>query len=247
MGIIAVMWTLPRERNGIKQNQSPTQLIAPLRLIQPNKKLEARSSAQTAPGLALPEYRSRRHGLLGQSPWPTDQLWCKCLSAESKELKRWTRTVVAVGVLFATMPMASRILIGVWGFHEAAAISIICFVAGIYLYARNLGRRLWIPDGATMLDRARRLGAAGKVPKAISVLTQTIRLDPLLWQAYEYRGYLRLAQSEYGEALKDFSEAIRMAPREQHLYVLRAQTYSALGQPILATQDYQMASSLHNN
>jgi tetratricopeptide (TPR) repeat protein len=168
------------------------------------------------------------------------------LAADSKELKRWTRTVVAVGALFATMPMASRIFLGVWGFHEAAVISTICFIAGIYLYARNLGRRLWIPDSASMLDRARRLGAAGKVPKAISVLTQAIRLNPLLWQAYEYRGYLRLAQSEHAEALKDFSEAIRMAPRERHLYVLRAQIYSALGQPILATQDYQMASTLAN-
>jgi Flp pilus assembly protein TadD len=142
------------------------------------------------------------------------------------------------------MPVVSRVLFGVWGFHEATGISVICFSIAIYLYTRSLGRRLWIPDGALMLDRARRLGASGKVPKAISVLTNAIRLDPKLWQAYEYRGHLRFAQGDYSEALKDFNEAIRMAPQERHLYVLRARIYSAVGQPALADQDYQTASHL---
>jgi Flp pilus assembly protein TadD len=141
--------------------------------------------------------------------------------------------------------VASRLLLGVWGFPEAAGISIICFTIAIYLYARSLGR-LRIPDGAVMLDRARRLASSGKVAKAIAVLTQTIRLNSNLWQAYEYRGRLRVREGDYFEALEDFSEAIRLAPQERHLYFLRAEVYGSLGQDLLAQDDYETAYRLDN-
>lgn len=142
--------------------------------------------------------------------------------------------------------MASRLLLGVWGFPEAAGISVISFTIAIYLYARSLGR-LRIPDGAVMLDRAERLASSGKVAKAIAVLSQTIRLNSSLWQAYEYRGRLRISQGDYSEALEDLSEAIRLAPQERHLYFLRAQVYDNLGENILAQHDYETAYRLHNN
>jgi tetratricopeptide (TPR) repeat protein len=141
--------------------------------------------------------------------------------------------------------VASRLLLGIWGFPEAAGISIISFTLAIYLYARSLGR-LRIPDGAVMLDRAQRLAASGKVPKAIAVLTQTIRLNSNLWQAYEYRGRLRVSEGDYFKALEDLSEAIRLAPQERHLYLLRAQVYDDLGQNILAQHDYETADRLDN-
>jgi tetratricopeptide (TPR) repeat protein len=97
-----------------------------------------------------------------------------------------------------------------------------------------------------MLDRAQRLAASGKVPKAIAVLTQTIRLNPNLWQAYEYRGRLRVSEGDYFEAIEDLSEAIRLAPQERHLYLLRAQVYDDLGQNILAQHDYETADRLDN-
>jgi tetratricopeptide (TPR) repeat protein len=140
--------------------------------------------------------------------------------------------------------VASRLLLGVWGFPQAAAISGICFAVAIYLYARSLGRWPGIPDSAVMLDRAERLVSSGKVPKAISVLTRTIRLDPNLWQAYEYRGKLRLSEGQYLEAVEDLSEAIRLAPRERHLYFLRAQAYDNIGQNILAQHDYETVNRL---
>lgn len=97
-----------------------------------------------------------------------------------------------------------------------------------------------------MLDRAQRLVSSGKVPKAISVLTQTIRLNPNLWQAYEYRGRLRVREGDYFEALQDLTEAIRLAPRERHLYFLRAQVYDSIGQNNLAQHDYETAYRLGN-
>ena len=151
----------------------------------------------------------------------------------------------AIGALFASLPVASRLLLGVWGFPEATGISIICFTVAIYLYARSWGRR-GIPDGAAMLDRAQRLVSSGKTPKAISILTQTIRLNPNLWQAYEYRGRLRIGEGNYFEALQDLGEAIRLAPRERHLYFLRAQVYDNIGQNILARGDYETADRLGN-
>jgi len=139
--------------------------------------------------------------------------------------------------------MASRLFLGVWGFPEALGISGICFTVAIYLFVRS-GGRVVVPDGAAMLDRAQRFVTAGKVPRAISVLTRTIVLDPNFWQAHELRGRLRATQGEYVEALKDFSEAIRLAPRERHLYFLRAQVYDHIGQNVLAQQDYEAAHRL---
>jgi tetratricopeptide (TPR) repeat protein len=140
--------------------------------------------------------------------------------------------------------VASRVFLGVWGFWQATGLSIICFTIAIYLYARSLGRKLGLPDGAMLLDRAHRLELSGKVPKAISVLTQAIRLDPNLWQAYEYRGHLRARQGEYLEALNDFTEAIQLAPHERHLYLMRAQVYMNIGENIPAEQDYETAHRL---
>jgi len=95
-----------------------------------------------------------------------------------------------------------------------------------------------------MIDRARRLAASGKPVKAISVLTQTLRLDPKLWQAFQYRGELRVSQGDYEGALSDLNEAIQLAPRERHLYLLRAHVYSQIGQDSPAQRDYETASRL---
>jgi Tfp pilus assembly protein PilF len=168
------------------------------------------------------------------------------VAAYRSETRKWSRTAVAIGVLFASMPAASRVFLGVWGFHQATGLSIICFTIAIYLYARSLGWKLGLPDGAALLDRAHRLESSGRVPKAISVLTQAIRLDPNLWQAHEYRGNLHARQGEYSEALKDFTEAIRLAPHERHLYVIRARVYSNIGEDISAGQDYETARRLGN-
>ncbi len=76
------------------------------------------------------------------------------------------------------------------------------------------------------------------------MLTETIRLSPQLWQAYQYRGELYLRQSNLQAALDDFSAAIRLAPREPHLYLLRAQTYDLLGDEAAARQDRDAVAAL---
>jgi tetratricopeptide (TPR) repeat protein len=150
------------------------------------------------------------------------------LAAHRSELRKWGRTALAIGLLFASLPVAARILFGTWTFYEAAAIAVICFVIAGYLLLRSHGRT--IPDGAAMIERARVLSGRGKDAQAISVLTEALRLDPILWQAFEYRARLRASEGEHAAALDDIGEAIRLAPDEAHLYLLRSQVTSLMAQ-----------------
>ena len=74
---------------------------------------------------------------------------------------------------------------------------------------------------STLLERAGRLATSGRTARAIVVLTAVIRLSPKLWQAYQYRGELHLREGNPAAAADDFAEAIRLAPEELHLYLLR--------------------------
>jgi len=72
-----------------------------------------------------------------------------------------------------------------------------------------------------MLDRAIQLAVNGRVDDAITLLTEVLRLSPRLWQAFQYRGELYLAQQRADAALEDFDAAIDLAGNEPHLCRLR--------------------------
>jgi tetratricopeptide (TPR) repeat protein len=80
-----------------------------------------------------------------------------------------------------------------------------------------------------MLEQAIQLAVSGQMDEAIALLTETIRLNPQLWQAYQYRGELYLRQQSFDAALRDLNEAIRLAPDEPHLHILRGHAHSLLG------------------
>ena len=64
-----------------------------------------------------------------------------------------------------------------------------------------------------------------------------------MWQAYQYRGELYLRQADLtGAARDDFSAALRLAPGEPHLYVLRGRAYTLLGDDSSAQRDYARAA-----
>jgi len=136
----------------------------------------------------------------------------------------------AMAFLFASMPAASRLFLGVWGFDGAAEIACLCLILGTYFHIVGRRRVPAIPDPAAMLDQAIQFASSGRIDAAIALLTETMRLSPQLWQAYQYRGELYLRQQSFDAALQDLNEAIRLAPEEPHLYILRGQAHSLLGQ-----------------
>jgi tetratricopeptide (TPR) repeat protein len=139
---------------------------------------------------------------------------------------RWSRSAWALALVFGSLPLVGRLVLGTWEFGGAAEIAGLALLVGAYFQWR-VWRIVAIPDAATLLDRASRLAASGRVERAVAVLTKAIRQSPKLWQAYQYRGELRLRLGEFSVAAQDFSEAIRLAPNEPHLHVLREQAFAA--------------------
>jgi tetratricopeptide (TPR) repeat protein len=159
---------------------------------------------------------------------------------------QWSRTAFAIALVFGSLPVASRILLGDWEFESAVGIAALCAIAGVYF--RILDRRTFraIPDPAAMLDQANRLAAAGRTDRAMARLTRAISLSPRFWQAFQYRGELHLFQLNPDAALRDFDSAIELAPAEPHLYVLRAQAHLALGDEAASARDVELAGSIGN-
>ena len=136
---------------------------------------------------------------------------------------QWSRAAWALAILFASLPVSSRLFLGVWGFEPAAGVAGLCVVAGTYLHLLARRAQAAIPDPADMLDEALGLARYGQVDEAIGLLTEAIRLSPWLWQAYQYRGEIYLAKELPELAAADFGEAVRLAPGELHLRELLGQ------------------------
>jgi tetratricopeptide (TPR) repeat protein len=135
--------------------------------------------------------------------------------------RQWSRSAFALAALFASFPIVGRVLLGEWAFEGSAGIAGLWLFAGVYLHIRS--RRLRAtPDGAALLDEAIQLAHAGDLEHASQVLERAISENPRLWQAYQYRGELRLAAGEVAGAAADFDRAIEIAPAEPHLYELRS-------------------------
>lgn len=132
---------------------------------------------------------------------------------------QWSRTALALGLLFATLPLAGRLLLGSWGFSDATLLALLCLLAAGYLQLRARRFRQ-APDPAALLDRSLQLAASGRARDAIGVLTEAIRANPELWQAYQYRGELYLQSGLAEAAIEDFAQAVAIAPEESHIRVL---------------------------
>jgi tetratricopeptide (TPR) repeat protein len=136
----------------------------------------------------------------------------------------------AMAALFASMPAASKLFLGVWGFDGAAEIACLLLILGTYFHIMGRRGSRPVPDQASMLDQAIQLAFSGQIDEAIALLTETIRVNPHLWQAFQYRGELYLRQQAFDVALRDLDEAVRLAPEEPHLHALREQAQSLPGQ-----------------
>jgi tetratricopeptide (TPR) repeat protein len=156
--------------------------------------------------------------------------------------------VVALALLFASLPLAGKLFLGSWRFDGALDLSFLCILVAAYLYFVGRDRRPQIPDSAAILNLALQLAGAGATGRGLALLDEALRLDPGLWQAWEYRGKIHLAEPDGIEfALEDFTEAIRLAPAEPHLYSLRSHVLTLLGQHSSARADLEAAARLEGD
>jgi tetratricopeptide (TPR) repeat protein len=159
--------------------------------------------------------------------------------------RQWSRAALALAFLFGSLPLTARLFLGSWGFDGASGIACLFLVAAGYLYVAGRERRPPIPDSAAILDAAIQLAASGETGGALALLDEALRLSPRLWQAREYRGQVRLGEPNAAEfALQDFTEAIRLAPDEPHLYILRSHVLNLLGRDSSARADLETAARL---
>jgi tetratricopeptide (TPR) repeat protein len=148
-------------------------------------------------------------------------------------------------LLFASLPLMGKLFLGSWRFDGALAAACLCLIAAAYLYFLGREDRPSIPDSGAILGEALRLAASGATDQGLALLDEALRLDPRLWQAWEYRGQIHLLKPDATQsALQDFTEAIRLAPGEPHLYILRSHVFALLGHDSPARADLDTAVRL---
>jgi Flp pilus assembly protein TadD len=158
--------------------------------------------------------------------------------------RQWSRSAWALAALFASLPVAGRLLLGTWGFEGSTALACLCLILGTYLHFVARRSAPALSDPAAMLDEAMQRVAAGQTKQAMRMLTRAIRLSPRFWQALQWRGQLFLAMGDSDAALADLSGAIAIAPGEPQLYNLRGRAFAAAGDQEAAQRDYQTAAVL---
>ena len=165
--------------------------------------------------------------------------------ASASRARQWSRAALALALIFASLPLAGKLFLGSWRFDGALDIAGLCVLAAAYLYFVERDRRPQTPDSAAMLGQALQLASTGATGRGLALLDEALRLDPGLWQAWEYRGQIHLIEPDGTEsALDDFTEAIRLAPDEPHLYILRSHVLKLLGQDSSAQADLEAAARL---
>src|SRR5437016_1005890 len=95
--------------------------------------------------------------------------------------RKWSRGAWALALLFASLPLASKLLLGVWGFDGAAELSFLCLMLGTYLHFLSRRRAKALRDSAAILEQAIQTAASGDLDGAIGLLTNAARLSPRLW------------------------------------------------------------------
>src|SRR5450759_5630113 len=90
--------------------------------------------------------------------------------------RQWSRTALAMAVVFGSLPLASRIFLGGWGFDGAAEIGCLCLIVGTYFHI--VSRRFpAVPDPATILERDGQRASAGRADQAIALLLSLIHIS----------------------------------------------------------------------
>ncbi|MCU0516480.1 MAG: tetratricopeptide repeat protein [Oscillatoria sp. Prado101] len=116
-------------------------------------------------------------------------------------------------------------------------------VTAILLLARYSGCPRLTP-GVQHYKRGVWKAKQGDFRGAIEALTQALRVNPNLVEAYIERGVARSQLGEHQGAIEDFSRAISINPNDIGAYLKRANVLAANGNRNGALEDYQKASQL---
>jgi len=88
------------------------------------------------------------------------------------------------------------------------------------------------------LDNGKRLSDREKYDKAIKELTEALRLDPNLSEAYAYRARSYNAKQDYDRGISDANMAIQLNPKMAMAYFTRGYTYICMNDYDRAIADY---------
>lgn len=99
------------------------------------------------------------------------------------------------------------------------------------------------PAAYFLMGKAKK--AAADVIGAITALTQALRFNDKLIEAYLLRAEILLQTKEYKEGLKDAEKAVELAPEEENGYLLRARLHEAEGNADKAEEDFQYVIDLN--
>ena len=195
------------------------------------------------------EICAKRYGENMPAPVDDDEEHEEPIAGESaSQARRWSRAALALALLFAGLPVVGVLFLGSWEFDGSLGIACLCLIAAAYLYLAGRPSRPPLPDPSTVLEEAIQLAASGEIDRAIQLLDEVLRLSPRLWQARQYRGQMRPVEPDTAETvLQDFTDAIRLAPEEHHLYVLRSHIFTLLGRYSSARADLETAARLRRD
>jgi tetratricopeptide (TPR) repeat protein len=104
------------------------------------------------------------------------------------------------------------------------------------LIAKSGGR-----DAVAFDNRGAEYGSRGDYDRAISDLSEAIRLNPRYVDAWRHRGAALLRKTEYEQGIADLTEAIRLDPRNVEAYTERGTAYANAGDAERAFADYNAA------
>jgi hypothetical protein len=133
--------------------------------------------------------------------------------------RQWRHAALALAVLFASLPLMGKLFLNSWRFDGALQIAGLCLFAAGYLYFVGRESQPPTPDLSAISDEAFRLAASAEAGS--------------------------FEEPEAAEAaLRDLTEAIRLAPGEPHFYILRSRLFALLGHDSAARADLETAARL---
>ena len=98
------------------------------------------------------------------------------------------------------------------------------------------------PSAVALWHRGNKEAARGKLEKAEESYSESLVLNPLLYQAHFSLGLLRAKRGDYRSAISHFDRVLEIDPRFTRALVRRGLALEALGQTQAARQDFEQAT-----